>query len=117
MAALTMTRGTSATVTVTILDGDGAALDLTGTTLHFTAKRSLRDAQADAVIAKVTGAGITHRTPQSGGIADVAIAPADTSGLAPYPIALAYDVELVSGVDVYATESGTLTVSPDSTTL
>jgi hypothetical protein len=117
MAALTMTRGSTALVTVTVIDGAGAALDLTGTTLRFTAKRSLRDAQADAVIAKATGAGITHRSPESGGIADVDIEPADTSGLAPYPIALAYDVELVSGADVYATESGTLTVSPDSTTL
>jgi hypothetical protein len=117
MADLAMTRGTTALVTLTLVDGAGAALDLTGTTLRFTAKRSLRDAQADAVIAKVTGAGITHRTPQSGGIADVAIAPADTSGLAPHPIALAYDVELVSGADVYSTETGTLTVSPDSTTL
>ncbi len=118
MADHTLRRGDAATITVTVVDGNLAALDLTGKTLRFTAKRSVKDAQAAAVLAKVTGSGITHQT-QSGatlGKADVAILPADTSGLPAHPTTLVYDVQLTDGTNPYTTETGTLSILPDTTT-
>lgn len=118
MAALSMTRGDSATITVTVVGGDGTPVDLTGKTLRFTAKQHAADAQAAAVMAKVTGAGITHQAQVGAtrGLADVTITPADTVTVAAYPVAFVYDVQLTDGADTYTTETGSLTVRPDVTT-
>ena len=118
MAALTMTRGDSATITVTVVGGDGEPVDLTGKTLRFTAKASPADAQAEAIIAKSTDAGITHQaqTGATEGLADVTIDPADTVTVAAYPVAFVYDVQLTDGANTYTTETGSLVVRPDITT-
>ena len=118
MAALEIHRGDTASFTTTILDGNDAPLDLTGKTLAFTAKRDKADAQADAIIAKTTGAGITHATQSelTLGQATITILPDDTEDLPTYSVALDYDIELTNGADTYTTEAGTLTVSADVTT-
>ena len=90
-----ITRGDAATRTITVLDGTGAAVDLTAVTLKFTAKRRASDAQAAAVIAKSTGAGIVNQT-QSGatlGKATLTILSADTASLEAYRVDLHYDIE------------------------
>lgn len=117
MADHLMTRGDSATIVLTVVDGAGAPLDLTGKTLIFTAKRAVVDPDP-GVFQKRTGAGIAIRSPQSGatkGVADVAILPADTAGLPAYRTTLIYDAELVDGGAVSTLETGTLTVAPDVT--
>jgi hypothetical protein len=118
MAAHSMTRSTDTILTITVIDGADQPLDLTGKTLRFTAKRHMSDDQADAVIAKSSGNGITHLA-QSGdtlGEAEVAIVPGDTATLPAYTVALFYDVELADGDERYQTESGTLSIMPDVTT-
>jgi hypothetical protein len=76
---LYLKRGDTLDLTVgPVLDDLGAAQDLTGSTVRFTAKDRLDDLDASAVIT-ATG---TNRT-QSGdtlGVADVSVPPAATSG-------------------------------------
>jgi hypothetical protein len=113
----TMARGDDKTITIAVSDA-GGAVDLTGTTLWFTAKRSLAEADP-GLFQKRTGSGITHRAQVGAdlGKADVAIAPADTAGLPAFRTTLLWDVQLVDGATgkVYTVASGTLTVDPDAT--
>lgn len=112
MSDLAMTRGDSYTFTVSVLDGAGAALDLTGKTLRMTL---VRQPYAEVSIVKNTGTGITHQT-QSGatlGKATVALDPADTSALPAYPVAFKGDVQVTSGGLPYTTEVLWLRVDPD----
>lgn len=112
MSDLAMTRGDSYAFTVTVLDGAGAALDLTGKTLRMTL---VRQPYADATIIKNTGAGIVHQT-QSGatlGKATITLDPADTSALPAVPVAFRGDVQLTSGGLPYTTEPLWLRVDPD----
>ena len=108
-----LVRGEYATRTVTILDGDGDALDLTGASVYFTATRRLSDAAAAALISKETGAGIEHLT-QSGdtvGQATITFDPADTSSLEAYRVDLHFAVWAVIATHPYPTQRGTLTVN------
>jgi hypothetical protein len=114
-----LVRGDDTTRIITIVNADGDALDLTGCTLRFTAKRRRTDAQAAAVISKVTPTQIALAT-QSGatlGTATLTIDAADTASLEAMRIDLLYDVELVTATGKkYTTETGTLTINPDVTT-
>lgn len=68
---------------VTVAD-DGARVDLTGVGLTFMVKRRRSDADADAVITKTVGSGITLASPQTGdtkGKAYITLLEADTADL------------------------------------
>jgi len=113
MSALTMTRGDTAYLDITVtLTNEAATLD--GCTLTFTAKREFTDAQSAAVIEKDTSDGITVTGDLT---ATVKILPADTSGLEADSVVLQYDVQLTDATpDTFTVDSGTLTVNPDVTT-
>lgn len=66
------------TLTVTVLDSDGNAQDITGATAQFTLARTPR---ATALIEKTTSDGIALTTPASG-VLTVALDNTDTAGLA-----------------------------------
>lgn len=109
-----MTRGDDVTLDVTAVD-QGQPVDLTGCDLWWTAKLRKLDADAEAVMQKTNepGGGITV-TDQLGGIAEVAILPADTEDLA--SIALWWDLQVRDGDDKIRTlASGRLVVNSDVT--
>lgn len=117
MTILAATRGDNETYQLTILDAAGAAMDITSVLeIWFTAKSSLDDADADAVIAKTkTGGGITIIDGPTGR-ADVALLPADTAGLAARRLELHWDCQVKAASGAITTvDSGTLVVSPDVT--
>jgi hypothetical protein len=91
MADLTAVRGDTNEYDVTVTR-DGSALDLTGATLKFTAKRSMDDSDLQAVFQKTIGSGIVV-TDEPGGLATLTVDPADTSSL-PAPRSFHYDLEL-----------------------
>lgn len=114
-----ITRGDDSSRIITIVDADGDPLDLTGCTIRFTAKRRRSDAQAEAVISKVTPTqiAINAQTGDTLGTATLTIDAADTASLEAMRIDLAYDVQLTTVAGkVYTTETGTLTINPDVTT-
>lgn len=83
MSNLYVTSGDAYTgvrrLVITVVDPDGAAVDLTGTTLRFMVKR--RRSDADALIDEVP----TLASPQSGateGVAYIALAEDDTDDMA-----------------------------------
>lgn len=115
---LTMTRGDTKQLSVTIMTG-ATPQDLTGGKLFFTAKLNVIDADPGVFqLAWQDGgisAGITVISPPSG-IANVYIAPAATNTLADYDVELVWDLEFVSPAgDVFTVARGTLLVSPDVT--
>lgn len=105
-------RGDAATRTITILDGNEEALDLTGVTIVFTARRRIGDA---ALITKSTADGITIASPQSGatkGKATIAFVAADTSALENYRVDLHVSVVVTIGGLPYTSQVDVLTVQP-----
>lgn len=111
MADLDAVRGDTNKYDVTVTR-DGAALDLTGATLKFTVKRSLDDADADAVFQKAIGTGIVVDD-VAGGLATLTVAPADTSAL-PAPRSFHYDLQLTeSDGRVTTVAIGSLRLSAD----
>lgn len=123
MADLEMVRGdtTIYDVVATATDAAGAtaAINLTGKTLTFTARRergSKNDLTNPAVISLSVGNGITPDPDQAAntGRGVVTIPPAATTGLPDYRVCLFWDLELIDGENVYTLSSGTLTVIPDS---
>lgn len=93
---------------------DGAPLDLTGTSIWFTAKRKLKDADENAIAQKTLGAGITV-TDAEAGEALVTLDPADTAALTK-ETTLYCDVQVVEASGrVTTVASGTLTIELDVT--
>lgn len=89
---LVATRGDTNTYQVTAFKpppNQAQALDLTGASLWFSVRRSLRD--ADPLIQKTVGVGIVVAAPVSG-LATISLSPADTAALAPGPYV--YDVQV-----------------------
>lgn len=115
---LQITRGDeytgSRSLVVTVTDAAGAAVDLTGTSARFMAKRNRADADADAVISKSTGSGITLASPQTGatkGVAYIAIAAGDTDELEARPYYC--ELEATDSVGVITLATGALVIEPD----
>lgn len=80
---LTIERGDDETLDITVTNQDtGAVVDLTGATLKWMTKRRRNDADVDALITAEIGTGITV-TNAAGGVAEVAIAAANTNALTP----------------------------------
>lgn len=92
----------------------GAAVDITGCSLKFTAKRSLSDTDADAVFQLVTPVEIAI-TNGPGGLCQINVASADTSGLL-VPTLCYCDLQLVDTLgNVSTTATGTLLIKVDVT--
>lgn len=92
---------------------DGVAIDITGSTMRFTAKNDPSDADGSALISETTtGGGITLVTPASG-VYRITLAPGDTTGLTVSSV-LHYDVQLTTaGGAVYTLCKGHFTIVGD----
>lgn len=108
-------RGDSYELDIPVIEREtGDPLDITGTSFWFTAKRSLFDDDADAVIAKDMTDGIAI-IDGPGGRARVFIEPADTDSLTKRTV-LRYDVQWKDADDaVYTIDAGDLVVELDVT--
>jgi hypothetical protein len=92
----------------------GVAVDITGCSLKFTAKRSLTDADADAVFQLVTPVEIVI-TNGPGGLCTINVASLDTSALL-VPTLCYCDLQLVDTLgNVSTTATGTLMIKVDVT--
>ncbi|HLY31263.1 MAG TPA: hypothetical protein VKQ36_09550 [Ktedonobacterales bacterium] len=119
MIDLSMIRGDSASLAVTVGDLGAAGLNAFNDA-RFTAKRDVSDSDANAIISKSLNSGVTITTvgdSNTNGVLTVSIAPADTQALPTgYTVALFYDVRLYdSGGDAYTVAQGMLTVTPTAT--
>lgn len=111
MSLLTMTRGDRQAFLVTLTDSSGGAIDLTGLSVTFTAKRRTTD--PDAVFQKTELDGIDVDV-GSGGTATVTVEPADTASLTSR--ALFWDLQIDDGEgDIRTPLSGRLRITPDIT--
>jgi carbon monoxide dehydrogenase subunit G len=110
MTNLAMTRGDDRSLVVT-LSSAGAPVDLTGAAIRFTAKYRHSDLDADAVISKATGAGVTI-TDAVAGVVTVEIAAADTDNLVG-DTTLVWDVQVTLNGKVRTLAGGKLRVAPD----
>lgn len=92
----------------------GVAVNITGCSLRFTAKRSLSDADADAVFQLVTPTEITI-TNGPGGLCQITVASTDTDQLL-VPTLCYCDLQLVDTLNnVSTTATGTLLIKIDVT--
>lgn len=117
MADLTVTRGDTLRLTVTVTNADGSAYDLTGATMRFTVKRSVWDDDSAAPIALywISGgaaSGITVSNPASG-VATITATGTQTATLV--TTAHVYDVQVSRGGDTWTVASGMLLVTADVT--
>lgn len=110
MNDVTIFRGDSSVLNVTVTNIVGAAFDLTGTTeITFT----MRQLETGAMLLQKTlGTGVTITPPVTAGIFTVAIAPADTESLAGVKI---YDIEVEIAGEVYTVVKATVTITEDVT--
>lgn len=115
MSNITLTRGDSRTLSITVLDSDGSAADLTGASIWWTAKRDINDADADAIISKTVGSGITV-TNAAGGLATVTIAPDDWTDAEDSDKHYVWDLQVKSDTGTVTTvASGRIIITPDVT--
>jgi hypothetical protein len=118
MSLLSMTRGDKQAFEIAIVDADDVAVDLTGITITFTAKRRPTDADVDALIAKSTASGIAVDADPSLGTATITLDPEDTEDLTERQIgrSLYWDVQIddLAG-DVRTPLSGRLAIASDQT--
>ena len=91
MAKITMIRGDTRTVTATMIDSAGDAIDLTGGGLHFTVNSS--NSPSDDTNAAVE-IDVTSFDAPTTGIQDITIASSDTDSLTPGTYY--YDIQFVS---------------------
>lgn len=111
MANLSIYRGDTVSFTSAV-KRSGVAVNLTGATLWFTAKRLISDIDANAVIAKTSGSGIVVLSAVDGTYR-VDLLPADTASLTK-TTQLYYDVQLKESNGVVTTiDRGTLEIIAD----
>jgi len=109
MSNLTIIRGDSEVLNITWQDADGVAIDLTGKTIFFTAKKLDSDSDDDAVI---TAQNSVHDDAEKG-ITHISLSSSDTDV---EPRDYYYDFQLVDLVgNVLSTPSQVLTVLQDIT--
>jgi len=77
--SLEVYRGETKTLNLTVKDGAGNLVDLTGSTLYFTVKK--REAERDCVIQKISSdtAQIEIASPATRGTAEIFLYPSDTN--------------------------------------
>lgn len=114
---LKMTRGDTPTWEGQVRDPDNQYLpkNITGCTLTFTAKRDVDDSDANAVIQKTVGNGLTITTPSAGIFVLGPLLPADTQSLPNENIGLVFDIEMVLGGNVSTVAKGVLYVDAEAT--
>lgn len=126
MGTLAMLRGDVRTITASVapLDAQGSQVlsgaGITGWKFWFTAKYDYSDADSAAAIQKLPAAWSVQTAGgvSTAGVATCTLTNADTAGLPPYQVTLVYDVQAEDTLgNPYTVDSGTLTVSPDVTTL
>lgn len=112
LETLILTRGDDRTLELTIVDKEGAAVNLTDTYLWFTAKVSLNDSDDEAVIFKTTGGGGITITDASGGLAEITLAPIDTINIpGRQSLTLFWDLQSKSSSDKITTlDGGTMVI-------
>lgn len=71
---LTIIRGDDVNLGVTLKDGEGEVIDITGYTVYFTAKKKLSDPDSDAIIAKEV---TDHEDPENG-VTNIALSSTET---------------------------------------
>jgi hypothetical protein len=105
---ITVIRGDSVTLVVTVTDAAGLAYDLTGAAVAFTV--------GTIGIEKTVGAGITVSTPATG-VASIAVGPTDTEDAPDQRTAYPYDVQITLADGSAKTPiRGLFIVLPDVTT-
>lgn len=110
-----MTRGDTYAFAATI-KMNGAAYDLTGTDLTFTAKWEFTDPDVDAVITLTSPSGGVSIVSAALGQIRVVIPPEATESLPAHETQLKYDIQVkTSGGDIYTVLQGLLVVRPDVT--
>lgn len=116
MADISVPRGTKRTFDLPVDQGRGGEdYDLTGVSLRGTFKVRTTDADADAVLVKTIGAGITV-TDAGTGAATFTLEPEDTEDLAEHS-ALVYEIQVTDTAgDPFLIQRGRLFVTPRSTT-
>lgn len=108
-------RGDSNIFTVTVTDQDGAAMNLTGAKLFFTAKYSRSDTDAEAIFQKSSPSNGIEITSAAGGLATVTITTMDTYNLTEN-IAAYYDLQVKdSSGRVFTATRGRLEILMDAT--
>lgn len=105
-----MTRGDARSFRVTVKDEAGAAVDLTGATIKFQARKHPHS--STAVLSKTLGSGIAVEN-AAGGVFRIDIAPADTAALGNWRQEYLYDVEVTKAGSPVTVARGTLTIEPD----
>jgi hypothetical protein len=106
-------RGDTETYDLTLTDAAGDPVNLTGSTVWFTAKRRTSDPDEDAIITATQGEGL-EVTNAAGGALTLTLAPADTEALESRLVRLEYDVQLKDGTGRITTPlRGKLYVHPD----
>ena len=109
MSDITTYAGDTTIVDYTVIL-NGAAVDLTGLTLRWAARRAYSDS-APAIV-KETGSGIVY-TDAAHGKVRLTLRPADTASLAiSSPTTLVWALRLYDGSDVYTVATGQLIVQP-----
>ena len=104
-------RGDNRTFKVTVKDGDGVVVDITGASIKFSVKEEISD--TSYVIQKTVGSGI-NITDAANGEYEVYIVPADTQNLDTK--VYEYDSELTtSAPKVYTVVRGEFTVQAEIT--
>lgn len=96
------------------LTRDGSPIDLTSDSLTFRAKRNIGDADADSVIVKTIGDGITV-TDALNGTAQLNISGADTAPLTVTELLLFWTLVLNEGSEDETVADGTLQIAVDTT--
>ena len=114
---LEMRRGDTPIWDLAVLDDDGAAFNLTGYTIRMTAKRSIDDADVDAVFQLSTTAGTITVTSAAGGLAEMQPDREATNTLAT-DVNLVWDVQVAKDGapdETFTVADGTLIVRRDVT--
>jgi hypothetical protein len=113
MTLLQTHRGDTETFTVTLTDGAGDPLDLTGLDVTFTVKRNFGDAVP--FIQKTFSDGIDMAGASGdSGVLTITIEPEDTADLT-HTERFVWDIEVDNGVDVRTPLMGRLVVAMDVT--
>lgn len=112
MSYLTIVRGDDETLDILVTDQDtGDPVDLASAELTWMTKRRRNDVDADALIVKTIGAGITV-TNEPGGAAEVVITSADTDAIVPG--AYWWELQSVDATNRVATlAGGRIVILPD----
>ena len=78
---ISIVKGVSKTLRLTVTDDDGARVDLTGATIYFCVKKTKADLTLEIALVSPTNIVILAQTGATLGQADIDLLPGDTSGL------------------------------------